>query len=97
MINFDQDGANQGVFQDKGDGSATDVFDDFIPGIPGIDGSTDQITAEILTVVEIPSSGLYNFAFNSDDGFKTTAGAVGDAQMRSLSLSSVVDVVLQLR
>ena len=80
VINFDQDGGNQGVFQDKGDGSATDVFDDFIPGIPGIDGSTDQITAEILTVVEIPSSGLYNFAFNSDDGFKTTAGAVGDAQ-----------------
>ena len=80
VINFDQDGNPQGVFRDSGDGSVTDVFDDFIPGIPGLDGSTDQITAEILTVVEIPSSGLYNFAFNSDDGFKTTAGAVGDAQ-----------------
>jgi len=80
VINFDQDGNPQGVFRDLGDGSVADVFDDFIPGIPGIDGSTDQITAEILTVVEIPASGLYNFAFNSDDGFKTTAGAVGDAQ-----------------
>ena len=79
VINFDQDGAAQGVFRDSGDGSATDVFDDFIPGIPGLEGSTDQITAEILTVVEIPASGLYNFAFNSDDGFKTTAGAVSDA------------------
>lgn len=79
VINFDQDGASQGVFRDSGDGSATDVFDDFIPGIPGLEGSTDQITAEILTVVEIPESGLYNFAFNSDDGFKTTAGAVSDA------------------
>ena len=80
VINFDQDGGAQGVFRDSGDGSATDVFDDFIPGIPGLEGSTDQITAEILTVVEIPSSGLYTFAFNSDDGFKTTAGAVSDAQ-----------------
>lgn len=80
VINFDQDGAAQGVFRDSGDGSATDVFDDFIPGIPGLEGSTDQITAEILTVVEIPASGLYTFAFNSDDGFRTTAGAVSDAQ-----------------
>jgi len=79
VINFDQDGNPQGVFRDSGDGSVTDVFDDFIPGIPGIDGSTDNITAEILTVIEIPEAGLYNFAFNSDDGFKTTAGAVGDA------------------
>ena len=80
VINFEQDGGTAGVFQDRGDGSVTDVFDDFIPGIPGLEGSTDQITAEILTVVEIPSAGLYNFAFNSDDGFKTTAGSVSDAQ-----------------
>ena len=80
VINFDQDGANQGVFQDSGSGDATDVFDDFIPGIPGLEGGTDNITAEILTVVEIPEAGLYNFAFNSDDGFKTTLGSVNDAQ-----------------
>ncbi len=79
VINFDQDGNPQGVFRDLGDGSVADVFDDFIPGIPGLEGSTDNITAEILTVIEIPEAGLYNFAFNSDDGFKTTAGAVGDA------------------
>ncbi len=79
VINFDQDANPQGVFRDSGDGSATDIPDDFIPGIPGLDGSTDNITAEILTVVEIPEAGLYNFAFNSDDGFKTTAGAVSDA------------------
>ncbi len=79
VINFDQDEGTQGVFRDSGDGSATDKPDELIPGIPGTTGSTDQITAEILTVVEIPEAGLYRFAFNSDDGFKTTAGNTGDA------------------
>jgi len=80
LINFDQDGAAQGVFRDLGDGSARDVFDDFIPGVPGLTGSTDNITAEILTVVRIPEAGIYKFGFNSDDGFKTTAGNIDDVQ-----------------
>ena len=89
VINFDQanDGADtpepQGVFRDGGtnaDIPATDVADGFIPGIPGTreGDKDDQITAEILTIVEIPEAGVYKFAFNSDDGFRTTAGQTGD-------------------
>ena len=81
VINFDQGAGSQGVFREGGSNNipATDVAEELIPGIPGTTDSTDQITAEILTVVEIPEAGLYRFAFNSDDGFKTTAGNTGDA------------------
>lgn len=81
VINFDQGAGAQGVFREGGSNNipATDVAEERIPGIPGTTDSTDQITAEILTVVEIPEAGLYRFAFNSDDGFKTTAGNTGDA------------------
>ncbi len=74
LINLDQDEAAVGEFSDRGDGSSRDVFDSFIPGIPGLTGSTDNITAEIHTVVRIPEPGLYTFGFNSDDGFRTTIG-----------------------
>ena len=74
LINFDQDGNPQGEFRELGDGSSQDVFDDFIPGIPGLEGGTDNITAMIETVVRIPDAGFYTFGFNSDDGFLTTAG-----------------------
>ncbi|MCS1409320.1 MAG: hypothetical protein M2R45_02500 [Verrucomicrobia subdivision 3 bacterium] len=69
-INFSKDGDGQGRFEEEGFG--------FIPGIPGLEGGTDHVTAEILTVIEIPEAGSYTFAFNSDDGFRTTAGMVGD-------------------
>ena len=72
LINFDQDGNAQGEFRDLGDGSSQDVFDDFIPGIPGLEGGTDNITGEIHTVVRVWQ--VSTFGFNSDDGFKTTAG-----------------------
>lgn len=87
VINFDQaengDPVAQGVFRDGGtnaDIPATDVADGFIPGIPGTrEGDTDdQVTAEILTIVEIPEAGFYKFAFNSDDGFRTTTGQTSD-------------------
>lgn len=87
VINFEQaeggEPGAQGVFRAGGtnaDIPATDVADGFIPGIPGTrEGDPDdQITAEILTIVEIPEAGLYKFAFNSDDGFRTTAGQTGD-------------------
>merc|ERR1712065_78556 len=66
VINMDQDGNPQGVFRDSGDGSSTDRADDFIPGIPGLEGSTDAMAAEIFT---------------SDDGFRVTEtwGAGDDA------------------
>ena len=69
VINMDQDGNPQGVFRDSGDGSTTDRADDFIPGIPGLEGSTDNMAAEILTFIEFPEAGYYTMIFNSDDGF----------------------------
>lgn len=88
VINFDQDGAPQGIFRDGGSRGrggaiidASRIFDDFIPGIPGLEESTDQITAEILTVVEIPEAGFYRFGFNASGGFRTTAGFVADSEL----------------
>ncbi len=83
FVNFSIDNAqgaatDNGVFRTGGTGGieSTDVADKEIPGIPGdrAEGQTDAITAEILAVVEVPAAGMYRFAFNSDDGFKTTAG-----------------------
>lgn len=74
VINFDQAAGNQGRF--TGNNGFQEVN---IPGVPGLlpDGvttSTDNVSAEILTVVEFPSAGLYTFSFNSDDGFGTYFG-----------------------
>ena len=74
LINMDQNEGPAGEFFDRADGSSRDVFDEYIPGIPGLTDSTDNITAEIKTVVNIPSAGLYSFGFNSDDGFRTSIG-----------------------
>jgi hypothetical protein len=74
VINFDQDGAAQGVFRGSGDESSTDRVDELIPGIPGLNDSTDNIAAEILTFIEFPSPGFYRMIFNSDDGFRVTFG-----------------------
>jgi hypothetical protein len=74
VINFDENGGAAGVFRELGDGSLLDRSDDFIPGIPGTEGSTDNIGAEILTYVEFPGAGFYRMIFNSDDGFRVTLG-----------------------
>jgi hypothetical protein len=81
VINFDQDGAAQGVFRDSGDGSSTDRADANIPGIPGLGATpTDNMAAEILTFIEFPAAGYYEMIFNSDDGFlvSETHGAGDD-------------------
>jgi hypothetical protein len=82
VINFDQDGAAQGVFRDSGDGSSTDRADDFIPGIPGLGegDATNNMSAEILSFIEFPAAGYYQMIFNSDDGFRVTeTHGAGDA------------------
>lgn len=70
VINWNQDstpdnptGGNAGNF----------TPDEPIPGIPGVNFSTDNIAAEILTFLELPA-GTNTFAVNSDDGFKMTVG-----------------------
>lgn len=52
-----------------------------MPGVPGIDGSTDGVVAEVLTYIELPA-GLITMGVNSDDGFSTTAGLVQDVARR---------------
>ncbi|MFM8358791.1 MAG: PA14 domain-containing protein, partial [Verrucomicrobiota bacterium] len=74
VINYNQDApGNAGNF------NGNSGFEDKpIPGIPGTTGSTDNIAAEILTVVEFPTAGLWILGFNSDDGFATYVGDVRD-------------------
>jgi hypothetical protein len=73
VINFDQGPGNAGVFNGN-----NGFPEDPIPGIPGTLGGTDNISAEILTVIEFPTAGLYTFSFNSDDGFATWFGHPND-------------------
>lgn len=51
-----------------------------IPGIPGTTGSTDNITAEVLSWVVFPNPGIYTMGVNSDDNFRVTLGHDGPAR-----------------
>jgi hypothetical protein len=63
---------------DKAAGSNGNITpDDQMPGTPGIDGSSNGQAAEILYYVDL-QPGTYQFSVNSDDGFQTTAGLIGD-------------------
>lgn len=77
VINMDQTQGNQGNFNGN-----NNFPEDLIPGIPGTlpngNQSTDNISAEILTVIEFPTAGLYTLVFNSDDGFGTYFGHPND-------------------
>ena len=68
LVNLEQDGGTAGNFTD-----ANGFQDDFIPGIPGFEGSTDGIAAEFLTFLEL-SEGFHTLGVNSDDGFRVTTG-----------------------
>ncbi len=74
VINFDQGPGNAGAFNGN-----NGFPEEPIPGIPGTLGGTDNISAEILTVIEFPAPGLYTFSFNSDDGFATWFGHPNDS------------------
>jgi len=61
-INYSQqDGENNGAF----------TPDRQMPGIPGVEGGTDNIAMEILTYLELPA-GTIRMGVNSDDGFRTS-------------------------
>lgn len=53
------------------------VPDDQMPGIPGTSGSSDGISIEVVTFIELPG-GFCAMGVNSDDGFRTTAGFLND-------------------
>jgi hypothetical protein len=63
-INFEQASGAAGYF-------GGDVN---VPGIPGIQGSTDNYILEALVWVEFPAAGLYNLGVNADDGFRLSVG-----------------------
>jgi hypothetical protein len=63
VINLDQAGGSNGRIQP----------DEQMPGIPGIEGSTDGIAAEVLTWLDLPA-GTHTIIVNSDDGFLLRMG-----------------------
>jgi hypothetical protein len=61
--------------------------------VPGVDlpadagGNTDNFTQEILTVVQFPEAGWYQFQVNSDDGFRITIGHPAEVWTTPIVLS----------
>ena len=69
VLNWDQDGFNQGNFNGTNGYPET-----LIPGIPGMTGSTDNVVGEIFTWIQLPA-GSTTFGVNSDDGFTFAVGS----------------------
>jgi hypothetical protein len=67
VINMDVSGTAYGNIQP----------DDQMPGIPGTTSGINGIAGDIVTYLEL-SAGKHTFIVNSDDGFRTTVGTVGD-------------------
>jgi len=62
----------------SGEENGNFVPDQLMPGTPAQDGSTDGLSAEIITYVELPS-GIISMGVNSDDNFRTLGGYAIDA------------------
>lgn len=68
--NFDIGGGGNGDFTTARNGYADINF----PGIPGLNGQTDNSSIEMLTWLQFTQVGVYTMSVNSDDGFKVTVG-----------------------
>ncbi|MCI0536301.1 MAG: hypothetical protein L0Z50_13860, partial [Verrucomicrobiales bacterium] len=77
LVNFDQGPADAGRFNSAAEGALA-VVDEAIPGIPGTDGTNDNVAGEALAFLEIPQAGLYTMVVNSDDGFQVSAGTANN-------------------
>ena len=72
--------------------------DDYMPGLPGSDPNsdgTDGVAGEVITYIDLPV-GKHTLVVQSDDGFRTTAGYVGDvflAQTAADSAGAVANTV----
>ncbi|MGE3313032.1 MAG: hypothetical protein AB7O66_23945 [Limisphaerales bacterium] len=73
-VNFDRNGVDSGNFNASSQVEGQAVGDELIPGIPGLEGGTDNIAAEGLAYIEIPAAGVYSMVVNSDDGFGVYVG-----------------------
>lgn len=58
-----------------------------MPGIPGMEGSTDNIAIEAVTYLVL-EPGTYTMVVNSDDGFRVTTGANPSDALGALSLGA---------
>ncbi|MBM3823149.1 MAG: hypothetical protein FJ404_09730 [Verrucomicrobia bacterium] len=73
LIQFEiEDVINLSQSADENNGAFTPDLQ--MPGIPGVEGSTDGIAAEALTFITLPA-GRVRMGVNSDDGFRTTVSA----------------------
>ncbi len=64
--------------QSEGGGAGNFPEDGQMPGVPGTDGSSDGISVDMITYIELPV-GVVTMGVNSDDGFVTRAGDLLDA------------------
>lgn len=78
IVNWSQDA---GLAMEIGNFRDPAFPDEPIPGIPGINGSTDNIAAEILTYLDL-AAGVHRFGVNSDDGFVLAVGVEGRDVLR---------------
>ncbi|MCC6232973.1 MAG: hypothetical protein IT580_10035, partial [Verrucomicrobiales bacterium] len=83
-VNFEQTPADAGNFNASSTIAEQAVGDEVIPGIPGTTGSTDNIAAEALAYVQIPTAGIYTMVVNSDDGFQVSVGNATNATYQVL-------------
>jgi len=78
VVKFDIDTViNLNQFADGTVGSATFSPDDQMPGVPGINGFSDGIDAEIRTFVELPA-GVVTLGVTCDDLFRAMTGNIND-------------------
>jgi hypothetical protein len=83
FVNFDQASGEAGNFKASGLAELS-VNDDAIPGIPGLNGSTDNIAGQALAFLEIPAAGVYTMVVNSDDGFQVSVGTTNNPKAQIL-------------
>lgn len=73
QVNFDQNAGEAGNFTASA-AAPQDIPDEYVPGIPGTLGGTDNIAGEARAFLEFTQPGIYAMAVNSDDGFQVSAG-----------------------
>jgi 3-hydroxy-3-methylglutaryl CoA synthase len=84
MINMEQEGLEAGSF------NATEGHpDEYIPGIPGSIGNTDNIAMEITGYLDL-KKGVYSFGLVSDDNARFTIGP----DLRDATALNLIDITI---
>ncbi len=78
FVNFDEFGNPAGNFNSSTLDPKLFVYDELIPGIPGLEGGYDYIAGEALAYVALPEAGVYTMGVNSDDGFQVSVGTTNN-------------------